>query len=253
MRLKDKVALITGAGSGIGERTAILFAAEGARVAVADYDFSKAEKTVATIKGDGGEAVSIQADVARGEDVKRMVADTVKSYGRLDILFNNAGISHVGAVVDTEEEDWDRVLGINLKGIYLGSKYAIPEMIKGGGGSIINMSSIAGLAALVERAAYCASKGGVISLTKSIAIDYIDQNIRVNCLCPGTVDTPLARGIIERQPDPEAEIESMMARQAMGRFATAEEIAFAALYLASDESSYVTGSPLIIDGGATAR
>jgi NAD(P)-dependent dehydrogenase (short-subunit alcohol dehydrogenase family) len=252
MKLSNKVAIITGAGSGIGRATALLFAREGARVVVADVVAAAGEETVAQIKNEGGAAIFAQADVSKAEQVARMVGLAVETYGRLDILFNNAGLTLPARVTETSEEVWNLSLDVNLKGVMLGCKYAIPEMQKVGGGSIINTASMLGLVASPRQAPYCAAKGGVVLLTKQIAIDYARDNIRVNCICPSEVDTPMHRKFIAESPDPEATKQRLLERIPLNRVARPEEIAAAALFLASDDSSYVIGVALPVDGGLTA-
>ena len=248
MRLKDKVAIITGAASGIGKATAILFAEHGAKIVVADIDEHGANQTVTDIQEADNEAIYVQTDVTISGDTKRMVQETVKTYGKLDILFNNAGIAMRLPVGELPEADWHRCLGVNLTGVYLCAKSVIPEMQKNGGGSIINMSSIYGIVGGDVRAAYVASKGGVTNLTRGMALDYAADNIRVNCICPGFVETPLVAGVVKT---PE-EYRNLADRHPMRRLAQPEEIAYGALYLASDESAFVTGIALPIDGGYTA-
>ena len=248
MRLRDKVAIITGGASGIGKATALLFAKEGAKVVVADKNEAGGKETVDHIRSDGGEAIFVRADVTSAEDVQGMVKAAIGTYGKLVILFNNAGIAMRLPVADLPEEDWDRCIDINLKGVYLCSKYAIPEMIKNDGGCIINMASIYGVVGGKTRAAYVASKGGVVNLTRGMALDYASNNIRVNCICPGFVETPLVRDVVKT---PE-EYQALAVQHPMGRLAKPLEIAYGALYLASDESSFVTGIALPIDGGYTA-
>jgi 2-keto-3-deoxy-L-fuconate dehydrogenase len=177
----------------------------------------------------------------------------IARFGRIDILCNNAGIGVAATVVDTTEEDWDRVINVDLKGVFLGCKYVIPHMLRQGGGVIVNTASVAGMVGVLNRAAYCAAKAGVIGLTKSIAVDFVTKGIRANCVCPGTVETPWIDKILAQQPDPVAERQRMIERQPMGRMGKPEEIAAAALYLASDEAAFVTGTELVIDGGLTAR
>jgi meso-butanediol dehydrogenase/(S,S)-butanediol dehydrogenase/diacetyl reductase len=249
MRLAGKVALITGAGAGIGRASVVLFAREGARVAAVDRDAATGEETVALARDRGGEAIFIQADVSRAADVRAAIDATVAGFGALHVLFNNAGIVLGGTVESTDDEAWDQTMQVNLKSVYLGCRYALPQMRRQGGGVIVNTASVAGLVGVKDRAAYSASKMGIIGLTRSIAIDYVGEKIRANCLCPGTVDTPSLQGRIAATGDAEAARAAFIARQPMGRLGTAEEIAALALYLASDESAYMTGSAVVIDGG----
>lgn len=253
MRLENKTALITGAGSGIGRAIALLFAAEGARVFVVDLDQRAVAETAGLVQTQGGTAATYQADVSQSADVQGMVAACLQRFGRIDILCNNAGIGSTQTVVDTPDELWDRVFAINARGTFLGCKHVIPHMIEAGGGVIVNMASVAGIVGIKNRAAYCASKGAVVSLTQAVAVDHVRQNIRCNCICPGTVDSPWVKGLLSAAPDPVAEREALVARQPMGRLGTPEEIAKAALYLASDDAAFVTGSALVIDGGWTAQ
>lgn len=247
-RLDGKVAVITGAGSGIGRETALLFAREGAKIVVADYASEAGEATVRQIGEKGGDALFIKTDVSQASDVERMVKATVEKYGRIDILYNNAGVlGEVAFVGDATEDDWDRLMSINLKGTFLCSKYAVREMIKGGGGVIVNTASAMGFVGLPGNAAYSAAKGGIIQLTRTMALEYASSNIRVNCLCAGWVDTPMNLKLGERI------INWTVRETPMKRWAKPEEIAQAALYLASDESSFVTGAALVIDGGWTAK
>ena len=252
MKLKGKVAIITGAGSGIGRATALLFAREGASVVVADLVAAAGEETVVEIKANEGEAVFVQVDVSKAAEVEQMVQTAVEMYGRLDILFNNAGLTLPARVTETTEEVWQKSLDVNLKGVMLGCKYAIPPMQQVGGGSIINTASMLGLVASPRQAPYCAAKGGVVLLTKQVAIDYARDNIRVNCICPSEVNTPMHRKFIEESPDPEATQKRLLERIPLNRVAQPEEIATAALFLASDDSSYITGVALPVDGGLTA-
>jgi len=248
MRLKDKIAIITGAASGIGKATAMLFAQHGAKVVIADIDENGANQTVAAIRDAGNEAIYVRTDVTISDDTKQMAQQTVKTYQKLDILFNNAGIAMRLPVGELPEADWHRCLDVNLTGVYLCAKAVIPEMQKNGGGSIINMSSIYGIVGAHVRAAYVASKGGVTNLTRGMALDYAADNIRVNCICPGFVETPLVAGVV-RTPD---EYRNLADKHPMRRLGQPEEIAYGALYLASDESAFVTGIALPIDGGYTA-
>lgn len=250
-RLENKVAVITGAGSGIGRESALLFATEGARLVVAEVNDGAGRKTVSDIRSAGGEALFVHADVSVAEDARDMAAAAEETYGRLDVLFNNAGIfpAEDGSVVETDEATWDLVLRVNLKGVFLGCKYAIPAMLRSGGGSIINTASfVALLGAATPQIAYTASKGGVLSMTREIAIEFARRGIRANALCPGPVDTPLLRELLS---DP-ARRARRMAHIPPGRLAKPREIAQAALFLASDESSYVNGATFTVDGGITA-
>ncbi len=251
MRLRDKVAIITGAGSGIGLATAQRFAAEGARVVVADIRDATAQ--VDAIRAQGGHARYVAVDVSREAEVQRLVAQTLEAYGRLDILVNNAGIEIPRKVTDMTEAEWDRLMNVNLKGVFLCAKWAIPAMRQGGGGVIVNVASELGLVGGTEIAAYAASKGGVVQLTKAMAIDHAADGIRVNCVCPGPVLTPLIEATIQAAADPEAERRQIIADTLLKRFARPEEIAHVILFLASDESSYMTGSIVVADGGGTAQ
>lgn len=251
MRLHDKVAVITGAGSGIGREAAIIFAREGARVVVADMNDEAGERTVAELQSSGGDALFVHADVSRSSDVESMIRAAEERFGRLNVLFNNAGIfpDADSSVVDTPEEVWDLVMNVNLKGVFLGSKYGIPALLRAGGGSIINVASfVAIVGAATPQIAYTASKGGVLSMTREIAVEFARRNIRANALCPGPVDTPLLQSILS---DPEKR-QRRMVHIPPGRPARAREIANAALFLASDESSYVNGATFLVDGGLTA-
>lgn len=251
MRLANKVALITGAGSGIGRESALLFAREGAQVVVSDVNETGGQETVRLIEAVGGQAVFVRADVSRAADTQAMIEAAETTYGKLNVLFNNAGIFHPedGSVLDTEEAIWDLTININLKGVFLGCKYGIPALQRAGGGSIINTASfVALMGAATSQSAYTASKGGVLSLTREIAVEFARQNIRVNALCPGPVETPLLEELLA---DP-ARRQRRLVHIPPGRFAKAPEIANAALFLASDESSFVNGSTFLVDGGITA-
>jgi NAD(P)-dependent dehydrogenase (short-subunit alcohol dehydrogenase family) len=250
MRLIDKVTLITGAASGIGKSTALLFAQEGAVVIVNDLDDLKGHETVDEIKAAGGNAVFMQADVTHPESVKRMVEKAIAEFGRIDVLFNNAGISGVGALHEIEPDAWDRIMSINVKGVYLPSKYVVPYMIERRNGSIINMSSCVAEIGLARRASYAATKGAVLALTKSMQVDYAAFNIRVNALLPGTIFTPFVENYLKTSyDDPTAAIEALKLRQLSGELGKSEDVAKAALFLASDDSKFMMGSPLYIDGG----
>ena len=248
MRLKDKVAVVTGGASGIGKATALLFAAHGAKIVIADIDADGAAQTLTAIRDAGNVAIAVQTDVTLSDNTERMVQETLSAYGKLDILLSSAGIAMRLPVGELPEADWHRCLDVNLTGVYLSAKAAIPAMRKNGGGSIINMSSIYGLVGGDVRAAYVASKGGVTNLTRGMALDYAADNIRVNCICPGFVETPLVAGVVKT---PE-EYRKLADKHPMRRLAQPEEIAYGALYLASDESAFVTGIALPIDGGYTA-
>jgi len=252
MRLEGKVAIITGAASGIGRQAAIIFAQEGAKIIVVDINKEGGRETVDTIKRKGGKAIFLEGDVAKAKDAKMIVDKSIKSFGRVDILFNNAGIDPYGSVTESTDKDWERCIDVNLNSIRLLSKYAIPFMIKQGGGSIINTASIAAFSALSNQAAYCASKGGVVALTKAMAVDHASENIRVNAVCPGVTDTKQTRNAIERLPNGEEYRKAILRGIPLHRLAKPEEIAYAALYLASDESSFTTGATLVVDGGHTA-
>jgi NAD(P)-dependent dehydrogenase (short-subunit alcohol dehydrogenase family) len=249
MRLAGKVALITGAGAGIGRASVLLFAREGAKVAAVDRDATTGEETVALARAAGGEAIFLRADAASADEVSAAIEACVARLGGLDILFNNAGIVPGGTVEQTDEAAWDEAMRVNVKSVYLGCRYAIPRMRQRGGGVIINTASVAGLVGVKDRAAYSASKMAVVGLTRSIAIDHVAEKIRANCICPGTVDTPSLQGRLHATGDYEAAKTAFIARQPMGRLGTAEEIAALALYLAADESAYMTGSAVVIDGG----
>lgn len=246
MRLTGKVALVTGGGGGIGRSTAIRFAKEGAKVTVADIDSLGGEETVSLIKENGGEAIFIKTDVKDAKQVSEAVSTTVSSFGGLHILFNNAGIANSEVrSVDLDEEEWDRVIDINLKGVFLGIKYAVPELIKSGGGSIINTSSLLGLKGKKYQAAYNASKAGVVLLTQNAALEYGKKNIRVNAIAPGVIDT----NIIESWRHDERKWPIISRANALGRIGNPDEVANAVLFLASDEASFITGATLSVDGG----
>jgi NAD(P)-dependent dehydrogenase (short-subunit alcohol dehydrogenase family) len=253
MRLAGKVAIITGAGTGIGRATALLFGREGARVVIADLDREGGAETVRLIEKEGGQASLIQTDVSNVSDVQNMVKATLDTYGRLDILVNNAGVFIEADLVGTPEAEWHRILGINLTGAFLCMKYCIPEMIKGGGGAIVNVGSEAGLVGFPNMAAYSVSKGGIIALTKSAAVDFVAKNIRVNCLCPGRTMTPLVEKHIAGSADPETARRTLSEDRPIKRMGKPEEIAAGILFLASDETQYAIGTILSIDGGYTVQ
>ncbi len=251
MRLANKVALITGGGSGIGKASCLLFAREGAKVVVVDLKKDTAQKTADEIGKAGGQAKAFGADVSKSKDAEAMVKFAEESYGRLDIAFNNAGVflPDDDSVTNTTEEVWDKVIDINLKGVFLGCKYEIPALLRAGGGSIINTASfVAVVGAAAPQIAYTASKGGVLAMTREIAVEFARKNIRVNALCPGPVETPLLNELLS---DPKRR-QRRLVHIPPGRFAKAEEMANAALFLASDESSFVNAATFLVDGGITA-
>ena len=254
LELPNKVAVVTGGGSGMGRSFSLLFAKEGAKVVVVDIVSEAGSGTVDSIKTGGGQASFVLADVTKEEDVKRVVKKVVEIYGRIDILVNNAGILHGGTVVQTSEADWDRVMATNLKSMFLMSKYTVPEMAKNGG-VIINMGSDAGLIGNPDSAAYCASKGGVVSLTRAMALDHAAQGIRVNSICPGAIDTPMMQKLMKQMTEEQwnewkARVKT---RYPLGRIGKPEEVAEVALFLASDRSSFMTGAAVSVDGGLTIK
>jgi NAD(P)-dependent dehydrogenase (short-subunit alcohol dehydrogenase family) len=240
--LAGKTAIVTGAGSGIGRATARLLAEQGAKVVVADWNAETGEATAAWIRGGGFEARFRHTNVSLAAEVERMVGFAVEWGGRLDILINNAAVQILATLTGTSEEDWERIHSVNLKGVFLCSKYAIPEMIRAGGGSVVNMASVLGLVGDPELAAYCAAKGGVIALTKAAAMGYGPHGVRVNCICPGDVDTPMVQEYFDKDPDPRQARQRVSANYALRRIASPREVAETALWLASDASSFVTGS-----------
>jgi NAD(P)-dependent dehydrogenase (short-subunit alcohol dehydrogenase family) len=251
VRLQNKVALITGAASGMGLEAAKLFAAEGARVVITDVVDDAGAQAVKTVQSQGGDATFVHADVSRADDCAAMVQAAVETYGALHVLYNNAGVfpGDDGGVLDTPESTWERVMEINLKGVWLGCRAGIPAMLASGGGSIVNVASfVALMGAATAQVAYTASKGGVLALTRELAVEYARQGIRANALCPGPIETPLLEELLS---DP-ARRARRMVHIPMGRLGRAEELAKAALFLASDDSSFMTGAALVVDGGITA-
>lgn len=252
MRLEGKVALITGGTSGIGSATAIRFVKEGASVAITGRNPERGAEVVAAIKQDGGDGLFIQSDVRFADDCKKAVEQTLDRFGKIDVLFNNAGVFHPKTIPECTEEEWDETIDSSLKGAFLMSKYTLPSMIKQGSGSIIHTSSGWGILGGDKAAAYCAAKGGLIVMAKAMAIDHGKQGIRVNCVCPGDVLTPMLHDDAEKRGLTWADYEAGAADRPLGRIGTVDEIADAVLFLASDESSFVTGESLVVDGGGVA-
>ncbi len=249
VKLDRRVAIITGAAAGIGEATARLFAREGARLILVDIDEERLAHLTEELEATSTIVLDIVADVSHAATGQMVVGRTMNQFGHIDVLLNNAGIVIGGTLVECTEEDWDRTMEVNLKSMYYLCRGVVPVMQRQGSGSIINMSSIAGTAGLVDRGAYSVSKAGVVGLTRSLAMDYVRAGIRVNCICPATVDTPSLQSRIAAALNPQEARRAFVARQPMGRMGTPEEIAALALFLASDDSRYLTGQALVIDGG----
>jgi len=251
MKLTGQVAIVTGGGSGQGRATALLFAQEGAKIVVGDINEQGVAETAQIInRNEGGQAVAVKTDVTKSDDVQAMVDEALKRYGRLDILINNAGATLFKGIEDTTEEEWDRIINTNLKSIFLGCKAAIPAMRKSGGGSIVNIASVAGLMGMAEHFVYCAAKAGAIHMTKSLALDHGRENIRINCICPGGVRTPMLNDVIDVN-DP-AQIARVGQQHALGRIAEPEEIARVSLFLCTPDASFMTGAAVTVDGGIAA-
>lgn len=254
MRLKNKIAIITGAGSGQGRAASVLFSREGAKIVACDWKPELGDETVQQVKSDGGEAIFVRTDVSSSKDVQNLINTAVKTFGRIDIIYNNAGVGFssplsMADVLNTPEEDWDRVIAINLKSMYLTSKFGIPELIKTGGGSIVNTASIAALIGSEAAHAYTAAKGGMVALSRALAVEFGPKNVRVNCICPGAIDTPMIAPVV----DPLKKSGQPFMLSPIRRLGTPEDIALCALYLASDESSFVTGATFVVDGGFIAQ
>ena len=250
--LDGKRALVTGGASGIGCAAALLFARQGAAVAVADLNEAGGQAVVDQIQGEGGRALFIRCDVTRAADCRRAVEQTVAGFGGLDVLFNNAGITRRANVVDTTEDEWERVMAVNVKSVFLMSKYAVPVMAQAGGGVIINTGSGWGLKGGRNAVSYCASKGAVVNMTRAMALDHGGQNIRINCICPGDTDTPMLRDEARQLGEADERFLADAANRPLRRIGTPEDIARAALYLASEASSFITGTALVVDGGGLA-
>jgi len=253
VRFKGKVAAITGASSGIGQATAVAFAKEGAAVVLVDQDQERGEAVAKDIHEQGGDALLAPTDIALETEVQAMVESVMRRWGHLDILVNNAGIYFQADVVETPSDVWDKVLAVNLSGAFLCTKYAVPAMVRGGGGVIINIASEAGRVGIKGQVAYNVSKGGMIALTQSCALDLAARGIRVNCVCPGTTETPLVREAVNRAPDPVAARRALEEVRPLNRLGTPDEIAAAILFLAGSEAGYATGAILSVDGGYTAQ
>ncbi|MBU0721909.1 SDR family oxidoreductase [Patescibacteria group bacterium] len=245
MRLQNKIAIITGAGSGIGKGIALAFIKEGAKVVVADWSEQSGKETVEQIQKINGESIFVKTDVSKTNDVEQLVKSCLKKFGRVDILINNAGIYKAYNLHEMSEQDWDKIIDVNLKSVFLGSKRVILEMLKQGKGKIVNIASIAGLVGFAQSGAYCASKGGIIALTKEMALEYAPKKINTNCICPGVIKTAMTQGMIA-DPTTKQFLESSTLYPRLGE---PEDIAMAAVYLASDESDFVNGEVLVVDGG----
>ncbi|MER3468443.1 MAG: 3-ketoacyl-ACP reductase [Thermoflexus sp.] len=253
MRLKDKVAIVTGGAMGIGKGIATVFAREGAKVVIADVNETAGREAEKELRDQSFDVFFIWCDVSKEEDVKKMIQETIKRYGALHILVNNAGIGVYKSIAEATREDFERCLAVNLIGPFLCTKYAIPHLKASGGGSIINIASVHAVQNVGGTAPYAASKGGLAALTRAAAIDLARDNIRVNAICPGWIDTPLVRGIFASSPDPEEMRRRVERRQLLGRLGTPEDVGYAALFLASEEASYITGTLLFVDAGMTAQ
>jgi len=249
MRLQNKIAIITGAGSGIGRGIALAFVKEGAKVVIVDWSEESGKETAEQIKKENGEAIFIKTDVSKTADIEQMVKICLDKFGRVDILVNNAGIYRTCNLHEMPEEDWDKIIDVNLKSVFLGSKRVIPEMLKQGKGKIVNTASIAGLVGFAQSGAYCASKGGIIALTKEMVLEYAPKRINVNCICPGVIKTAMTKDMIADS----ATKQFLESSTPYPRLGEPEDIAQAAVYLSSDESDFVNGEILVVDGGWVAK
>jgi len=252
-RFANKKVFISGGATGIGEVAVLLFAQQGAIVTIFDRDIENGEKCLQKILDGGGRGIFISGNLIYPEEIEKAIDQSLKTYGGIDILINNAGVESPYSVHEMPIEEWDRVMAVNLRGMYLMAKAVIPIMKKSGGGAIVNTASISGLLGWPISAAYCASKGGVIQLTKQMAVDYAQDNIRVNCIAPGTTLTPLIERIFQQESEPEKAKQQISQMHPLGRFAQPEEIAQAILFLASEDASFITGAVLPVDGGYTAK
>lgn len=255
MRFQGKVAVVTGAATGIGAASAVAFAEDGAAVVLTDVNEAALRKRVEEIEASGGRCIAVVADVAQAADAERAAREAVAAFGGIDYLVASAGIQTYGTVVDTDEDTWDRTLAVNAKGVYLAAKYCVPEMVKRGGGAIVTVASVQGLFSQPNVAAYAASKGAVIAMTRTMAIDHAGDNIRANSLCPGSIDTPLLRFAADtyRPDNPESAIKEWGELHTLGRVGQPEEMAKTALFLCSDDASFITGASIVADGGLTIR
>jgi len=251
--LGGKVAIVTGAGRGIGEAIALRFAREGASVVAAQRSVEDGEAVVTAVTNEGGQAFAVGTDVRNAASVERLVRTTLETFGRLDILVNNAGVGIRRTVTESTLDEYDVVMEPNVKGVFLCMKYGIPPMVEQGSGSVINMASVASFVGFPRDAAYCASKGAVLMLTRQAALDYAPFGVRINAICPGFIDTPMLRSYCSQQPDPDAAWREVLAQQPLGRVGTPDDVAGAAVYLAGDDSTWVTGSTITVDGGLLAQ
>jgi len=251
-RFQQKVAVVTGAGGGIGRATAEALAAEGAAVAVVDMRQDLIDEVTASIRTAGGQALGVCADVSSVDDARRIASETVVAFGGINVLVNNAAIEYYGTVVEQNEDDWDRVIAVNLRGVYLVSRFSLPHIAARGGGAVVNVASVQAFACLPRSAAYVASKGAVVALTRAMALDHAKENIRVNCVCPGSIQTPLLALAAAQENDPQAAYAEWANKHPIGRIGTPTEVANVILFLASEQSSFVTGSPYLVDGALSA-